>query len=195
MIAAGTVAALAADVPLGRLLRLDVVVHRVAAVAERPGGTAVVVGRIERHPPVGVRLHEVRAPDAMRHVPLRRQRKVIVAHLLEVALLPLRAVDERNVVLGERQQRIGLREVRDDDFGMDLRIRDHVRHPRLRPARIDRRVTVAAAGRADIGGLDCRGWRRRGARWRGLRLHAHGQRPHQQRAGENGTSSEAHTAP
>src|SRR5262245_1248878 len=103
MLAAGTVAPLAADVPLRRPLRLDVVVHRMASVAERPGRTAVVVGGIERHPPVGVRLHEVRAPDAMLHVPLRRQREVIVANLLEVTLLPLRAVDERDVVLRERQ--------------------------------------------------------------------------------------------
>ena len=65
VLAAGPVAPLAADVPLGDGLRLDVVVDRVAAVAERAGRPLHVVGRIVRHPPVGVRLHEVRPPDAV----------------------------------------------------------------------------------------------------------------------------------
>jgi hypothetical protein len=34
----------------------------------------------------------------MLHVPLRRQREVVVADLLEVPLLPFRPVDERDVV-------------------------------------------------------------------------------------------------
>ena len=52
----GSVALLAADVPFGDGLGLDVVVHRMAAVAERAGRPLAVVGGIVRHPPVGVRL-------------------------------------------------------------------------------------------------------------------------------------------
>src|SRR5438477_1927545 len=43
VLAAGTVAALAADVPLGDRLRLRVEVHRMAAIAERPGRPLHVV--------------------------------------------------------------------------------------------------------------------------------------------------------
>src|SRR5262245_25504048 len=65
VIAARAVAPLAADVPFGDGLLLDVVVDRVAAVAERTGRPLQVVGGIVRHPPVGVRLHEVRPPNAV----------------------------------------------------------------------------------------------------------------------------------
>ena len=64
VLAARAVAALAADVPFGDRLRLDVVVDRMAAVAERTGRPLHVVGRIERHPPVGVRRTRYGAPHA-----------------------------------------------------------------------------------------------------------------------------------
>src|SRR5580765_9024177 len=51
MSTACTMAAFAADVPLGDGMRLDVVVHRVAAVAQQPRGTGFLLRRIERHPP------------------------------------------------------------------------------------------------------------------------------------------------
>src|SRR5262245_51124930 len=79
--AAGTVAAFAADVPFRNCLCLDVVVDRVAAVAEWTCRPPHVVGGVVGYPPIGVRLHEVGAPLPMRYVPLRRQRIVIVAHL------------------------------------------------------------------------------------------------------------------
>jgi len=52
--AAGTVAAFAADVPLNYLLGVNVVVNRVAAVAEGPGWAAAVFRTIERRPPVRI---------------------------------------------------------------------------------------------------------------------------------------------
>src|SRR5262245_23338158 len=86
VLAAWTMALLAPDVPFSDLLRLSVVVDRVTAVTERSGRTLHVPWGIERHPPIGIGLHRVRAPDLVRHVPLRGQREVIVAHFREVAL-------------------------------------------------------------------------------------------------------------
>ena len=101
----------------------DVVVDRMAAVAERPGRTPAVFGRIERHPPIGADCDVVGAPLAMRDVPLRRQRKVVVADLGEVALLPLAAVDEGDIVPRERHKRVRTAEVRDDGVGVVFRDR------------------------------------------------------------------------
>ena len=50
VIAAGTVATFAADVPLGDGVGFDVVVHGMAAVAESAGGALHVVGGIEAAP-------------------------------------------------------------------------------------------------------------------------------------------------
>ena len=106
MLAAGTMASLAADIPFGNSLRLDVVIHRMASVTERPRGPLHVIGRIKGDPPVGIRRHKVSAPDLVIHVPLRGKGEVIIADFLEVALLPLRAINERDVIDLERQQRI-----------------------------------------------------------------------------------------
>ena len=63
MIASGAVALFATDIPFGHGLVLNVVVDRMAAVAERTGGPLHVVRRIKRSPPVGPVLHEVGSPD------------------------------------------------------------------------------------------------------------------------------------
>src|SRR5262245_62099141 len=97
VLATRTMTFFAPDVPLSDLLRLGGVIHRMTTVAERPGRTLHVPGRIERYPPIGVGLHRIRAPDFVRHVPLCGQREVIVANFRKVALLPLRTVDESNV--------------------------------------------------------------------------------------------------
>ena len=89
------------DVPFGDGLGLDVVVHRVAAVAQRAGGPLHVVGRIVSRPPIGAIGDQISAPALIGHVPLRGQRKVVVADLGEVALLPLAAIDEGDGVLRE----------------------------------------------------------------------------------------------
>src|SRR6476620_12478132 len=106
MQASRAMALFAADIPLGDLLRSDVVVHRMATITQRAGGTSGVLGGIKRHPPVGVRLNEVGSPHLVRDIPLRTERKIIVADLREVALLPLAAVDERDVVALEGHERI-----------------------------------------------------------------------------------------
>ena len=78
---AGTVALLASHVPLGDLLRAHVVFNGVAAIARRSGRPLQIVPGIVRDPPVGVVRDEVPAPEFVRHVPLRSERKVVVAHL------------------------------------------------------------------------------------------------------------------
>jgi hypothetical protein len=133
VLAARTVATLAADVPLGDRFRLRVVIDRMAPIAERSGRPLHVVRRVKAHPPVRVRLHRVRAPYPVRHVPLRRQRVVIVAELFEVALFPLRAVHERDVVQLECEEWIDLVEVWQHHFRVLSRIGDDVGHARFRP--------------------------------------------------------------
>ncbi len=86
--APGTVAALAANVPLRDLFGLNVVINRVAAVASWPGRSLEIVGRIERFPPVGSLWNKILKPLLVAHVPLRGLRKIIVADFGEIALLP-----------------------------------------------------------------------------------------------------------
>src|ERR1700722_17935742 len=94
---AWTVALLATDVPLGDLLSRHVVVHRMAAVAERTSGTLHLFRRIMRGPPVSPGFGVIRAPDFVRNIPLRRENEVVVADLREVTLLPLAAVNKGHI--------------------------------------------------------------------------------------------------
>ena len=71
VIAAGTVASLAANVPFRDFLGVDIVIDRVASIAERPGWPLHVVGGVKRCPPVRAVLDEVRPPELMSDVPLR----------------------------------------------------------------------------------------------------------------------------
>jgi hypothetical protein len=87
-----TVAALAADVPLGHGLGLDVVVDRMAAVAQRAGRPLHVVWRIKLSPPVGIVFDEVAAKNLVRDIPRDRLRIVVVSDLRKIALLPDAAV-------------------------------------------------------------------------------------------------------
>ena len=103
----GSVALLTTHVPFRHRLGLDVVVHRMAAVAKRTRGALHVVGRIAGHPPVGVWCNHVRSPDLIGYVPLRAERVEIIASLGEIALLPLAAVYKGNITLRELHQRIG----------------------------------------------------------------------------------------
>src|SRR6185437_11612601 len=98
---AGAMALFTADVPFRGRLRLDVVVDRMAAVAQGTGGTLHVIGWIESGPPIGAGSGIIRTPHLMRHVPLRREDVVIVATLGEVALLPDAAVGECDLIFGE----------------------------------------------------------------------------------------------
>ena len=150
MLAARTVAPLAADVPFGDRFGRDVVVHRMAAVAKRPGRPLEIVRRIKRRPPVGRVRHEIGPPHLVRDVPLRGLREIVVADLREISLLPAAAIDERDVVFRKSNERIGLGEVGNDRVGMLARIAHHVRHSRFAPARIDILVALLAGGRTDI---------------------------------------------
>src|SRR5262245_65928019 len=74
VVAARTMAFLAANVPLGDSLRLDVVVHGVAAVARRSRRPLAVLRRIEGGPPIGPHRDVVRPPLTMGAVPLAAER-------------------------------------------------------------------------------------------------------------------------
>src|SRR5580704_12124999 len=104
MRAAWPVAFLATDIPFAYLLGSNVVVDRMTAVAQRAGRPLEIVGWIKRRPPVGAVADEILLPHLVRDVPLRRLWEIIVADLGEVALLPAAAVDECDIVLGERDE-------------------------------------------------------------------------------------------
>src|SRR5712664_2052540 len=74
VIAPGTVASLATDVPLGNGLGLKIQIGRMTAVAQGAGGAPGVLGRIILHPPVGVVGDSICPPNLMRDVPLGVQR-------------------------------------------------------------------------------------------------------------------------
>src|SRR5436190_1139441 len=101
-----SMALFAAHIPLGYALVLDVVVDRMAAVTEWTRGTLHIVIWIKSGPPISAGGHLIGAPQLMGYVPLGAKGKVIVAFLREIALLPLAAVDEGNIILRELHQRI-----------------------------------------------------------------------------------------
>src|SRR5258708_8602091 len=99
VLAAGAVAAFAADVPLGDFFGVDIVADGVAAVAGGAGGPLHIVGRIERHPPVSAVGNEIGAPDFVDDVPLRGFGVIVIATFGEVTVLPGAAVDGRDRIL------------------------------------------------------------------------------------------------
>src|SRR5579872_1621155 len=147
---ARTVTAFAADVPLRRLVRLDVITDRVAAITGRPGGTLHVVVGIQRSPPVAaLRGYMVGQPLALADVPLDREGGITVAGTDEVTLLPDAPVDEGHLLQPERCDRVG-REIRNDGVGIGPRVAHYVRHRRLPPQPVDGRVTFRTRCRSDI---------------------------------------------
>ena len=103
VLAARPVASLAAHIPFRDFLGSDVVVHRVTTVAQRSGRPLEIIGRIVLRPPVRAVLYEIGPPNLVGHVPLRGKHEIIVADLLEIALLPFAAIGEGNVVFREGQ--------------------------------------------------------------------------------------------
>src|SRR5690349_14211818 len=86
----------------------------------------------------------------VRDVPLRGFRKIVVADLLEIALLPEAAVDEGNVVLGKGYKRVRPGEVRRNRLRVLARVANDICHWSRLPAIIDVRVARLAFGRSNI---------------------------------------------
>src|SRR5882724_7777477 len=126
-----------------------------AAIAKRARRPLLVVSRKKRHPPVGPVRDKVGFPRFVDDVPLRAEREVVVAALFKVALFPDASVNEGDLLLLERRDFVR-REVRDDRFGMLVRIAHHIGHWSFFPARIDFGVALFASARADIMTV-CRG--------------------------------------
>jgi hypothetical protein len=137
-------ALLAPDIPFSYLFGGEVIVDGVTAVAERPSGTLHLFSGIVSGPPVGSVLCIVSAPYFVGNIPLRGEYEIVVADLCEVALLPFAAVDERDIVLFECDQRIGFGEVPDNHFRVHFGIDHHIRHARLLPPFERRRMTGGA---------------------------------------------------
>ncbi len=64
------VALFAADIPFRYALRLHVIVHRMATIAQRSGRALHIVWRIKGSPPVGAVLYKVWEPLLMSDIPL-----------------------------------------------------------------------------------------------------------------------------
>src|SRR5262245_36654130 len=77
MLTSGPVAAFTSDIPFRYWFRPDVIVDRMTAIAERSRRPFVVVCRIERYPPIRIRLHEIGAPYLVIDVPLSGKREII----------------------------------------------------------------------------------------------------------------------
>src|SRR5690242_10361579 len=101
MLASRPVALFTADVPFGHRLFLNVVVDRMAAIAQGTRRSFLIVRRVKRSPPVGPVFHEIRSPDLVRDIPLRGKNEVVIADFLEVALFPLASVAKGDIVFFE----------------------------------------------------------------------------------------------
>ena len=156
MLTTGPVAFFASDVPFCDLFGVDVVVDGVAAIARRPRGPLHVVRRVEWFPPVRALRDEIRPPDSMGNIPLRRFRKIIVPSFREITLLPKAAVNQRHIIL--RELRDGIRrKIWNDRVWMFARIAHDIRHGRLSPVFVDLRVALQTGLRAHIMSRTCRG--------------------------------------
>ena len=152
MLVTWPVAPFTAHVPLRYSFGFYVEVDGMTTVTQWAGRPLHVVWGIERRPPVGSILYEVGTPNLICDIPLNRKYEVVIAHLLEVALLPFASVHECNLVFGELYERIRPREIGQDGIGMLFWIADDVRHSGLLPTLVDLRVTGLASGRTDVCG-------------------------------------------
>src|ERR1700730_4740414 len=149
MRASWAMAGLAAHVPLRYLFGVNVVINGVASVARRSGGTLHIVRGIKCRPPVGSIGHEIRAPNVVRHIPLRWFRKIVVSSFREVALFPNAAVNQGDRLFRESSNvvrgKIGNNGVR-----KLARIANHIRHRRFSPVLINLRMARLARSRANV---------------------------------------------
>src|SRR3954447_9812971 len=88
VLAAWAVTLFAADIPFARLLGVDVVVHRMAAIAKRARGALKIIPRIERRPPILIGFDDVLPPNLVHDVPLGGFYVIVIPDLLEVSLFP-----------------------------------------------------------------------------------------------------------
>ena len=87
----GAVALFASHIPFCNSSCLNVVVDRMATIAERAGGALHVVIGVESGPPVGTGRDVIRTPDLVVHIPLRPEREVIIAPFRKVPLITSRS--------------------------------------------------------------------------------------------------------
>src|SRR5579859_4834796 len=144
MLASRPVASFAADVPLGDLLCMDVVVHRVAAIAGWSCRPLHVVRRIKGGPPVRALVrHMIRKPRSFSDVPLNRQRIIIAANLCEIALFPDGAIHKSDLVFRELCYVVGA-EIGNDGVWMFPWVAHHIGHRCFLPVLVDLRVALRA---------------------------------------------------
>ena len=136
-------------IPLRHRVGLHVVVHGMTPITRRPRRPVKVRRPIERHPPVRPTLHVIRQPFLLRHIPLRRQRIVVIPTFRKKSLLPPAPIHKCNLIEPKGHHWIGMQKIRQHRLRMFLRIANHIRHPRLLPSVVRRRVTTLATLRPD----------------------------------------------
>src|SRR3954465_6523758 len=119
------------------------------SITGRTGGAVEVCWPIERDPPVGSCLYVVGKPFLLRHVPLSREREVVIAPLGEVPLLIAAPVNERDIIEGESTNGFRAIEVAQHGFRVGARVTNNVCHSSLFPAFVFRFVASLATFRAD----------------------------------------------
>jgi len=142
-------ALLAAYIPLRHMLGLNVIVHRMTPITGRPGRPVKITRAIKRQPPVRSRLRVIRQPSTLLHVPLRRQRIVVVPALRKKSLLPPAPIHKRNIIEPEGDERIRMSKIRKHSLRMLLRIAHNICHPSLFPSLVRCRVASLAALRSN----------------------------------------------
>src|SRR6185437_4247413 len=142
--ATGAMAPFTAHIPLGHLLRVNIVTDRMTAITKRTSGAMHIVRRIEGRPPIAAcRRHYVLAPFVILNFPLYRQRKIVITDFCEITLLPNASIDERDLVLRKLGYIIGS-EVRNDRIGVLARIANDVGHRCFLPVLINLLVALGA---------------------------------------------------
>jgi hypothetical protein len=139
----------AGNVPFGDLLGFEIVIQRMAAIAERARGALEIAGRIELRPPIAAVGNVVGKPPIVFDVPLRGQREIIIAAFGEVALLSPASINKSDLTEIEIDVRIRMREISENRFGMFLWIAHDVGHAGLFPALEQFFVALLAVFRAD----------------------------------------------
>src|ERR1700687_2087092 len=150
MSAPWTMAALAAYVPFRPLLRLNIVIDGMAAIAGGAGGALHVVRRVECGPPVRTVRNHVGAPHFVGNVPLRRLRKIVIADFCEVALLPDASIDERGLILRAFRTDVVGGQIGSNCIGMLAWIAHDVGHRRFLPVLVDLLVAFLACRGAHV---------------------------------------------
>ena len=115
-----------AHVPLGDLLRFQIIVERMATVAQRTCGPLEIARGVVGGPPIRAIRDVIWKPATVLDVPLRGENVIVIATLGEITLFPPAAVYECDLAEIEIHNGIGMGEISKDGFRMFFGVTDNV---------------------------------------------------------------------